>query len=75
MANIDKITFRGNQYDIQDVTSGYSKIQIENLLESGIVLGTITLDGHSYVIYAPNESESGGLQATVGGNELILTNE
>ena len=73
--NIDKITIGGNSYDIQDVTSGYSKIEITNLLQSGIVIGTITLDGHDYVIYAPNDtSGTGGLQVDVGGNAIILTN-
>ena len=48
--NIDKITIGGNSYDIQDVTSGYSKIEITNLLQSGIVIGTITLNGQNYII-------------------------
>ena len=73
--NIDKITIRGNTYDIQDVTSGYSHIEISNLQESGIVIGTITLNGTNYVIYAPNAtSGADGLLVNVGSNELILTN-
>ena len=72
--NIDKIVLNGNTYDIQDVTSGYSNIEIENLLSSGVVLGTITLNGSNYIIYAPNESTQGGLDVNIGGNELILTN-
>lgn len=73
--NIDKITIRGNTYDIQDVTSGYSQIEISNLQESGIVIGTITLNGQNYIIYAPNTtSGADGLQVDIGNNELILTN-
>ena len=75
MAIINKINVGGVEYDIQDVTSGYSKIAISNLLSSGIALGTITLNDQSYVIYAPNTSSaSGGLDVNVGGTNLILTN-
>lgn len=76
MANIKKINIGGVLYDIQDVTSGYSKIEISNLLSSGIALGTITLNDQSYVIYAPNTSSaSGGLDVNVGGTNLNLTNQ
>lgn len=72
--NIDKITIHGTSYDIKDVTSTYSQIEISNLLSSGVAIGTITLNGTSYIIYAPNNSSASGLQVTAGGNELVLTN-
>lgn len=76
MANtINKIEVGGTQFDIQDVTSGYSKIQISNLLSSGIAIGTITLDNQTYIIYAPNSSgDQGGLDVQVSGTKLLLTN-
>lgn len=76
MANISKINVGGVNYDIQDITSGYSKIEISNLLSSGIALGTITLNDQSYIIYAPNTStDTGGLEVTIGGTNLNLVNQ
>lgn len=75
MAEINKVNIGGTNFDIQDVTSGYSQIEISNLLSSGVALGTITLDGQDYIIYAPNESSSSGLDVLVGGNNLILVNQ
>lgn len=72
--NIDKITIHGTSYDIKDVTSTYSQIEISNLLSSGVAIGTITLNGTSYIIYAPNNSSASGLQVIASGNELMLTN-
>ena len=76
MANISKINVGGVNYDIQDITSGYSKVEISNLLSSGIALGTITLNDQSYIIYAPNTSTAGGgLDVRVGGTNLNLINQ
>ena len=72
--NIDKITIHGTSYDIKDVTSTYSQIEISNLLSSGVAIGTITLNGTSYIIYAPNNSSASGFQVIASGNELMLTN-
>lgn len=75
MAEISQVKIGQENYDIQDITSGYSEIQISNLLSSGVALGTITLNGHSYIIYAPNQGAStGGLDVSVGGTNLNLTN-
>lgn len=74
MANISKIQIGATQYDIVDASSGYSQIEIERLVNSGIALGTITLNGTSYIIYAPDQSNIGGLEAEVVGNTLNLVN-
>lgn len=75
MAEIKKIQIDNVLYDLQDVTSGYSQIEISNLVSSGIALGTIVLNGNSYIIHAPNSSiDSGGLEVSVAGTNLSLVN-
>lgn len=73
MPTINKIKIGNTEYDIQDTTSGYSKVQISNLLSSGEAVGTITLNGTNYIIYAPSSS-SGGLEVSVSSNNLIFSN-
>ena len=75
MAEIKKIEINGTEYDLQDMTSGYSQIEISNLISSGVSLGTIQLNGNSYIIHAPNDAiGSSGLEANVGGTNLSLIN-
>ena len=74
MAEISKVLIGNTEYNIQDAASGYSEIQISNLLSSGKALGTITLNGTNYIIYAPSSSSSGGLEVSIASNSLILNN-
>ena len=75
MAEINKIQIGSVSYDLQDITSGYSQIEVSNLLSSGIALGTLVLNGNSYIIHAPNSStDSGGLRVSVAGTNLSLVN-
>ena len=72
---IEKINIGDTRYDIQDVTSGYSQIEINNLLQQGVIIGTVILDGNNYIIYAPNDSsDAGGLDVSYAGINLNLTN-
>ncbi len=74
MAEISKVLIGNIEYNIQDAASGYSEIQISNLLSSGAALGTISLNGQSYIIYAPNSSTSDNLTVSVSGTSLVLVN-
>ena len=74
MAYIEKISIGGVDYDCVDVTHNYSQVQVSNLQSNGILLGTLTINGTNYNIYAPSGSGSGGLQVNLLNNDLVLTN-
>lgn len=74
---INKVNVGGTIYDIQDITSGYSQVEIPYRLNSGVPIGRIDINNTSYIIYAPNTSSSfGGLEADIGNGDtnLILNN-
>lgn len=76
MADISKIKVGSTNYDLVDAISGYSSLEVTNTLDpTSTILGTITVDGTTHTIYAPDTTTNYGLKARVDGIDLRFIND
>ena len=74
MANeITKIRVNNTDYDVVDEITGYTSfdfVPASNV--SNIPVGTLTFDGVTYTVYAPNQDVTDTLNITVSDNDTNL---
>lgn len=61
MADISKIQVGNQIYYIEDTASGYTTVEVNNILpegQRGDAIGTLTFNGVTYTVYAPLSSGS-----------------
>lgn len=70
--NITKVNAGGVNYFIKDTISGYTSVEVGNLLQSGNEVGKITINGTTYTLYAPPASSEINLNVVVDNNSTNL---
>ena len=73
--NVTQVNINGTLYYIKDTISGYTSFEADNLLSSGTEVGTMTFNGITYTIYAPDQEEENPLNIAVRGTNLIFSDD
>ncbi len=70
---IDKIVLNGTTYNVVDNDSGYTSFDYVPITYDGEVVGTMTFNGSTYTIYAPQATSTDLFNITVENNDTELS--
>lgn len=73
--NVTQVNINGTLYYIKDTISGYTSFEADNLLSSGTEVGTMTFNGITYTLYAPDQEEENPLNIAVRDTNLIFSDD
>ena len=73
--NVTQVNINGTLYYIKDTISGYTSFEADNLLSSGTEVGTMTFNGITYTLYAPDQEGENPLNIAVRGTNLIFSDD
>ena len=73
--NITKVNVAGQEYFIKDTISGYTSFEYVPATTTGVEVGTMTFNGITYTLYAPEAQQTETLDIYTDTNDTNLVFE